>query len=374
MKRIIIKVGTSVITEDNGKICSERTEGLARGILSARSRGIEVALVSSGAIAAGMERLGLQERPTDIDMLQAVAAVGQGMLVHMYSNLFSAGGQVAAQVLLTRHDLSHRTQYLNARNTLEKLFGMGIIPVINENDTVATEEITFGENDLLAALVAGLVSADTLILLTDIEGLYSADPRVSQDAVLIERVERITPEIEAMAGERGSNLSSGGMASKLQAARIAVSTGAETFIACGREPGIIEQIIDGKGKGTVFPATRNLPARKRWLGYALRSYGQLAVDRGAAKALLTRTKSLLPAGVVSVQGDFRRGDCVEILDHRGRLIGRGISCYSAGEAERIKGLRSDQVEEVLGEKGEEIINRDEMLIYDRHRDEDKDGS
>jgi glutamate 5-kinase len=364
MRRIVVKVGTAVITEKSGRISTRRTANLASGIIEARDRGIDVALVSSGAIAAGMEKLGMKTRPRDIETLQAVAAVGQGKLVGTYTDLFQESGVTVGQVLLTQHDLAHRTQYLNARHTMERLFDMGVVPVINENDTVATDEITFGENDMLAALVAGLVGADTLILLTDTGGLYTADPRTSSEARLLERVERITEEVEELAGEAGSDLAIGGMLSKVQAAKVAVSTGADTFIADGRKASILQKIIDGKKPGTFFPATGTVRSRKRWIGYALPSRGRLIVDRGAATALTARRKSLLPAGVTGVEGDFEVGDCVEVVGPDGKIIGRGITSYSSTEAGLIKGLRSPRVAGVLGEKGEEIVHRDELVVFD----------
>jgi glutamate 5-kinase len=364
MRRIVVKVGTAVITEKSGRISARRTANLASGIIEARDRGIDVALVSSGAIAAGMEKLGIRTRPRDIETLQAVAAVGQGQLVGIYTDLFQEGGVTAGQVLLTQHDLAHRTQYLNARHTIERLFDMGVVPVINENDTVATDEITFGDNDMLAALVAGLVGADTLILLTDTGGLYTADPRTSSDARLLERVERITEEVEELAGETGSDLALGGMSSKVQAAKVAVSTGADTVIADGRKASILQKVIEGKKPGTFFPATGNVRSRKRWIGYALPSRGRLIVDQGAATAVTARRKSLLPAGVTGVEGDFEVGDCVEVVNPDGKIIGRGISSYSSTEAGLIKGLRSSRVAGILGEKGEEIVHRDELVVFD----------
>lgn len=361
---MVVKVGTATITEKSGRISARRTANLAAGIVEARRRGVDVSLVSSGAIAAGMERLGLKSRPRDMKTLQAVAAVGQGVLVRAYTDLLGESGVTAGQVLLTRHDMTHRAQYLNARHTMERLFEMGVVPVINENDTVATDEITFGDNDMLAALVAGLVGADLLVLLTDTRGLYTADPRRSDDARLIERVDRITGDIEGLGGEAGSDLALGGMSSKVQAAKVAVSTGVDTMIADGRKATVLQQILDGKRPGTFFPATVKVRSKKRWIGYALRCHGSLVVDQGAASALTAGRKSLLPAGVTGVRGEFEVGDCVEIVSQDGTVIGRGITSYSAEEAERIMGLRSSQVAKLLGEKGEEIIHRDELVVFD----------
>lgn len=363
-KRIVIKVGTTIITEESGRVNRERARGLVDQIAMVRGRDIDVALVSSGAIAAGMEKMGLGERPSDIESLQAVAAIGQGLLLHMYTDMLGASGLAAGQVLLTQHDMTQRQQYLNARRTMERLFQMGVVPIINENDTVATEELTFGDNDTLAALVASLAGADLLVLLTDTGGLHTADPREQPDARLLPRVDRITREIESLAGEPGSGLSSGGMYSKVQAAKIAVRSGVGAVIADGRMPGTIADILDGKPTGTCFPATGRVKSKKHWIGYARRSRGRLLVDKGAASAVTVGQGSLLPAGVVDVEGDFAAGDCVDIVDAEGNLIGRGLSSYSVDEARRIKGLRSREIADVLGEEGGEIVHRDELVVFD----------
>ncbi len=363
MRRIVVKVGTATITEGSCRMSEEKIAVIVDQIAEAASRGVNVALVSSGAIAAGIERLGLEERPKDMETLQAVASVGQGLLIRLYADEFTRRGVTAGQVLLTREDLSHRRQYLNARHTLERLFGMGVVPIINENDTTATDEITFGDNDMLAALVASLVGADMLLLLTDTGGLYTEDPRLSEDADLIERVERITEEIEDMGGDAGSPMALGGMSSKVQAAKVAVSTGVAAIIADGREPGVITDVVGGATPGTYFPPLRKVRSKKRWIGYARRSSGRLVIDEGAANALVSRRKSLLPAGVLEVEGEFEVGDCVDIVGPGGRLIGRGITSYGFEEARKIIGLRSDQIRRVLGEKGEEIVNRDELVVF-----------
>lgn len=363
IKRIVVKVGTATVTDESGRVSEERIASLAGEMAAAAGRGVQIALVSSGAISAGIERLGLGERPRDMETLQAAAAVGQGLLIRMYTDAFTREKVTAGQVLLTREDLSHRRQYLNARHTLDRLFEMGVVPVINENDTTATEEISFGDNDMLAALVASLAGADMLLLLTDTEGLYTEDPRLSEEACLIERVERITDEIECMGGEAGSALSLGGMSSKVQAAKVAVSTGVAALIADGRRPGVITAVLEGRRPGTYFPPSRKVRSRKRWIGYARRSSGRLVIDGGAANALVSRRKSLLPAGLLEVEGEFEVGDCVDIVGPDGELIGRGITSYGHEEARKIIGLRSDQIRRVLGEKGEEIVNRDELVVF-----------
>ena len=363
IRRMVVKVGTAIIAEQSGRISRERAAKVASGIVDARNRDIDVVLVSSGAIAAGMERLGLETRPKDMESLQAAASVGQGILVGMYTDLFGERGVTVGQVLLTQHDMTHRKQYLNARHTIERLFDMGVVPVINENDTVATEEISFGENDMLAALVASLVGADLLVLLTDTAGLHTADPRRSEGARLIQRVDMITEDIESLGGETGSELALGGMSSKVQAAKVAVSTGVSTIIADGREPSIIKDILDGEEPGTFFLAAEKVRSKKRWIGYARGSRGRLLIDEGAAMALVAKRKSLLPAGVVAVEGDFDVGDSVDIVGPGGSVLGRGISSYSFKEADSIKGLRSDQIKKILGEKGEEIVHRDELVMF-----------
>jgi len=362
IRRMVIKVGTATITERSGRISPERVGALTSQISAAREKGIDVAVVSSGAIAAGMERLGMTERPDSVQTLQAVAAVGQGALVRIYTDIFATAGITAGQVLLTQHDITRRQQYLNARHTLETLFELGVVPVINENDTVATEEITFGDNDMLAALVASLVGADVLVLLTDAEGLFTEDPRVSEGATLIKRVEKVTCEIEEMGGDAGV-LGLGGMSSKLEAAKAAAETGVSVVIADGRSPDTINELLAGKEPGTFFKASGKVPAKKHWIGYARISKGKLFVDEGAEKALQSRGKSLLPAGVVKVEGSFSVGDCVDIIGPDGRLIARGLSSYDSDEAARVQGLRSNQITGVLGEKGEEIVHRDELTVF-----------
>lgn len=362
LKRIVVKVGTATITERSGRISARRLGSLAGQVAEATSRGVQVAVVSSGAIAAGMEKLKMEDRPSDIGALQAVAAVGQGALIRRYTDTFARRGMVAGQVLVTQHDLTHRQQYLNARHTLDTLFEMGVVPVVNENDTVATEEITFGDNDMLAALVASLCSADLLVLLTDTAGLYTEDPRRSEEARLIRRVEKVTSEIEEIGGEAGE-LGLGGMSSKVQAAKAASEAGVRAVIADGRAPTTIIEILDGESPGTFFPACGTMTAKKHWIGYAKMSKGRLMVDEGAARALLSRGKSLLPAGVLKVEGTFRVGDCVDIIGPDGAVIGRGLASYDSKEARKVKGMRSDQAATLLGEPGAEMVHRDEMTVF-----------
>ena len=364
IRRMVVKVGTGTIAEESGRISRVRVTGLVDQVVSARNRGIDVALVSSGAIAAGMEKMGYERRPSDMESLQAVAAVGQGILVHIYADIFGASGVPVGQVLLTQYDMTHRQQYLNARQALERLFEMGVVPIVNENDTVATEEIKFGENDLLAALVASLTGADLLVLLTDTAGLHTADPRKHEGATLLRRVERITDDIQELGGEAGGRLGSGGMSSKVQAAKIAVSSGVHAIIADGRSTGIVSDILDGKEVGTYFPPSAKVSSKKHWIGYAKMSSGSLVIDDGAAKAIMEAGKSLLPAGVVEAEGEFQAGDALDIVDRKGKVIGRGLSNYDAAEAKRIMGLHSDKIAEIIGERAEEMIHRDLMVVYE----------
>lgn len=363
IKRIVVKAGSAIITEESGRIDRHRAGELAAQIADIKSRGIDVVLVSSGAIAAGMEKLGIDERPENIETLQAVASVGQGLLVHMYAELFGGLGITVGQVLLTQQDLSHRQNYLNSRNTLTRLLRIGVVPVVNENDTVSTEEITFGDNDMLAGLVSSLVRADLMVLLTDIGGLYTADPRSCEEARLLDRVDTITDEIEELGGEPGTRMSVGGMSSKIQAVKAATSTGVNSVIANGCEPEVLNRILNGEKAGTYFPASGYVGQRKHWIGYARKSAGRLIIDAGAVNALVEAGGSLLPAGVMGVEGDFAVGDCVDIVGKDGELIGRGESSYNAGEVARIKGLRSEQIAEVLGETGEEVVHRDVMVVF-----------
>lgn len=362
-KRVVVKVGSAVITEESGRIDRNNAGELVAQLAGLMEDGAEVILVSSGAIAAGMEKMNIEVRPEEIETLQAVASVGQGLLVQMYADLFCDIGITVGQVLLTQQDMSHRQHYLNARSTLSKLLKMKVLPVVNENDTVATDEITFGDNDMLAGLVSTLVDADLMVLLTDTDGLFTADPRLSGDARLIHRVEKITGEIEELCGEAGSRVSTGGMSSKIQAVKVAASAGINSVIANGKRPGLLAGIVAGEEIGTFFNSSKRIGLRKHWIGYAKMSSGKLIVDEGAARALVEGGRSLLPAGVQEVEGHFKVGDSVDIVTVDGELIARGVSSYSSEESSRIKGLRSDQVSELLGEAGEEIVHRDVLTVF-----------
>lgn len=364
VKRVVVKVGSSTLTHSNGRLNLQRMEALVRQLADLHNCGLEVILVTSGAVGAGIGKLGLKRRPRTIPEKQAAAAVGQGILLHMYEKLFAEYGQTVAQILLTREDMAHRTRFLNARNALFTLLTMEVIPIINENDAVAVEEIKFGDNDTLSALVASLVEADLLILLSDIAGLYDADPRSHPEARLLSWVEEITPEIEAMAGGAGSSLGTGGMATKIQAARIAVSSGTAMVIADGSRPGVIQSILAGEAVGTWFkPQAHPLQARKRWIAFGQGSKGRLVVDEGAVRALVKGRKSLLASGLVAVEGSFSEGQVVTVVDREGREVARGLVNYSAAELNQIKGLKTDAIEKLLGHKNyDEVIHRDNLVV------------
>lgn len=362
VKRLVVKVGTSSITHSTGRLNLFQLEMLARQLTDLNNQGLEVVLVSSGAIGAGVGKLGLSRRPRTIPEKQAVAAIGQGHLLHMYEKFFAEYGMTVGQVLLTREDFADRRRFLNARNTLLALLKMGVIPVINENDTVAVDEIKLGDNDNLAALVAGLLDADLLILLSDIDGLYTGDPRTDRDARIIYQVTEITPEIEDLAGGVGSNLGTGGMVTKIQAARIAMHSGMVTIIARAAEKDVLRKILAGEMVGTAFWPSARLRNKQRWIAYGSAIRGKIFIDRGAARALLENGKSLLPSGVTGVEGSFGIGNTVSVI-YGDREIARGIVNYSNGELETIKGLRSGEIAGVLGYKDyDEVIHRDNMVL------------
>jgi len=321
-----------------------------------------VILVSSGAIAVGRRHLGLTGRTLRLEEKQAAAATGQIRLAHAYQETLARHGITVAQILLTLDDTEERRRYLNARATLGTLLKLGIVPVINENDTVATSEIRFGDNDRLAARVAAMISADTLVLLSDIDGLYTADPRKDRAARHLSRITEITPEIEAMAGEAPPGYSSGGMVTKLAAARVALAAGCRMAIADGRRMHPLQAVADGATCSWFVPAANPLTARKTWIAGSLKPVGTLTVDDGALAAL-NAGKSLLPAGVVRVEGRFERGDAVRVVDRAGREVARGLSAYSAADAERIKGHKSREIAAVLGYRGrDEMIHRDDLVL------------
>ncbi len=366
MSRWVIKVGSSLLT-DLGQGLNETLIGAwVEQIAALRTQGIEVVLVSSGAVAEGMKRLGWKQRPKTLHQLQAAAAVGQMGLIQAYESRFSRHGMHTAQVLLTHDDLSHRERYLNARGTLRELLRLGVVPIVNENDTVVIEEIKFGDNDTLAALVANLVEAELLVILTDQPGMYTADPNMDPEAVLIEQAEAGDPALEKMAGRgKPGQLGRGGMVTKVRAAAIAARSGANTVIAAGRQPDILEAVARGeRGAGTWLMASQEpLAARKRWLAGHLQTRGRLLLDAGAVEVLRHAGRSLLPVGVRAVEGDFRRGEAVLCVGPDGREVARGLANYSAGEARKIIGHSSEQIESILGYVSEpELIHRDNLVL------------
>ncbi|MBO8126172.1 MAG: glutamate 5-kinase [Firmicutes bacterium] len=364
--RIVIKVGTTTLTYPNGKLHYAAIEKLVRDIADLQNSGREVILVSSGAVGAGMGRLGRASRPKTIPEKQAVAAVGQGLLMQIYERLFSQYGQVVAQVLLTREDICDRQRYLNARNALFTILSLGAIPIINENDTVAVDELKFGDNDTLSALVASLVDADLLIILSDIDGVYDVDPRVNPGATLLpdlsfpELIQRVNP------GGAGTGMGTGGMYTKLEAARIATTAGTGVIIANGAEPNILSRLCAGEELGTyIAPKTSRLRSRERWIAFNLPRAGRIIVDDGAYQAIKYRGKSLLPSGIRGIEGEFSAGEAVEVITPSGQPFARGIVNYSSGEIEKIAGRQSSEIEDILGYKYyTEVIHRDNLVLID----------
>jgi len=363
-KRIVVKVGTSTLTHSTGKLNFFRIEKLVRELSDLANQGKEIILVTSGAVGAGVDRLGLKEKPTTIPEKQAMAAVGQGILMHMYEKLFGEYGQTVAQVLLTRENSVKHKQYMNSRNALLTLLKMGVIPVINENDAIAVDELKIGDNDTLSATVATLVDADVLIILSDIEGVYTANPQSDPAATLILEIKDITPEIEALAGGAGSKLGTGGMFTKIQAAKIAVNSGVTMVIASGNRDGIVRDVLNGRELGTVFPAKEyHLKVRKSWLAFGTRIDGGILVDEGCERAMLEDGSSLLAAGIVAVEGTFDKGNTVRVLSRQGREIARGSVNYNAEELQKIIGRSTKDFLEILGTKYyDEVIHRDNMVL------------
>ncbi|GAB4179988.1 MAG: glutamate 5-kinase [Rhodocyclaceae bacterium] len=362
-RRLVVKVGSALVTDNGARLALERLAEWARQIAALRAGGREVLLVSSGAIAAGMQRLGWKARPAAMNELQAAAAVGQMGLAQAYESCFSQHGLTSAQILLTHEDLADRLRYLNARSTLNALLRLGVVPVINENDTVVTDEIRFGDNDTLGALVANLVEADALVILTDQAGLYTADPRLDPSASLVREHRAGDAVLEAMAGGAGSGIARGGMITKLRAAQRAARSGAHTVIASGHEPDVLPRLARGEPLGTLlYAAASPLAARKQWLADHLQLAGSLILDAGAVEALGSG-KSLLPVGVTAVEGEFRRGAAVACRAPGGREIARGLINYSSAEARRIARHPSTQIERLLGYMDEpELIHRDNLVL------------
>jgi glutamate 5-kinase len=362
--RVVVKVGSSLVTNDGRGLDHDALARWAEQIARLVEQGKQVVLVSSGAIAEGMQRLGWTKRPKAINELQAAAAVGQTGLVQAYESIFRGHKLHAAQVLLTHEDMADRKRYLNARTTLRTLLDLKGVPIINENDTVSTDEIKLGDNDTLGALVTNLIEADCLVILTDQKGLYTSDPRNDPQARLVEEAHAGDPELEKMAGGAGSSVGTGGMLTKILAAKRAARSGAHTIIASGREENVLLRLASGELIGTQLLArTVPMTARKQWLADHLQVHGKLHLDDGAVKALLDEGKSLLPVGVREVSGDFERGEVVACINAEGREIARGLVNYSAIEARRIAGVASNRIESVLGYVDEiELIHRDNLVI------------
>ena len=364
-KRIVIKVGTSTITYANGKRNFSQIDRLAREISDLQNQGKEMILVTSGAVAVGVDRMGLPGKPKTIPVKQAAAAVGQGVLMHTYEKFFADYGQIVAQVLITKTEAIDRHRYTNTRNTFMELMRQRVIPIVNENDVVALDELKIGDNDNMSALVAGIVDADLVIILSDVDGLYTANPQTHPDAVIVPEVAEITPEIEASAGGVGSARGTGGMATKIQAAKAATSSGIHLVIASGTEKNAITRVLQGEELGTLFVSRENrLQFRKRWLAFGAKIAGSIVVDDGCAKAIRKAGGcSILPAGVFAVQGEFLPGSTVSVIDKDAHELARGLVHYSSAELEQIKGCNSGEIANILGHKNfDEVIHRDDLVI------------
>lgn len=367
IQTIVVKIGTSSLTStESGSLALSTIANLVETLSLLRAQGHRVILVSSGAVGVGCRRLGFAARPKTISMKQAVAAVGQGRLMRVYDDLFSSLNQPIAQVLLTRTDLVQRSRYVNIYRTFRQLLQLGVIPIVNENDTVAVEELKFGDNDTLSALVASLIEADWLFLLTDVDRLYSADPRYNPDAKPIHRVDRLEQlmDLNVVAGEQGSQWGTGGMATKLTAAQIATSAGVQTVITEGRDPRNIIKILKGEQIGTYFiPHPKPSNARKRWIANNLVPVGRLYLDEGAVRAICTGGKSLLAAGIIELEGEFQRQDAVQVCTAKGEEIARGIVNYSYQDLRKIMGRRSEEIPQLLGYTGADtVIHRDNLVL------------
>ena len=363
-RRLVVKVGSGQITSPGEGLDARRIAALAADVAALVGDRREVVLVSSGAIVAGTARLGLSAKRRSIPERQAAAAVGQSSLMWHYEQAFKRHGIAVGQVLLTSQDISDRGRYLNARNTLLALLDFRVLPVVNENDTVAVEEIKVGDNDNLAALVAHLIDADLLVLLTDVDGLYSADPRRDASATRIDTVEAVTEDIRRLCFDEAGRVSVGGMITKLEAAQKASASGIPMVIANGREHGVLGRVVKGEALGTYFlPRDDRLAARKRWIAFAVPPQGRLTVDAGARKALTEKGKSLLPSGLVEVMGEFRAGEVVALAEPEGDDFARGLVNYDAGELRKIRGAKTAEIEKALGYKGlAEVIHRDNLVV------------
>ena len=364
VKRVVIKVGSRVLTIEDGSLDRQVIATLCADIAALEQQGVEVVLVSSGAVAAGRAAVRVSDQSLSIPQKQAAAAIGQPLLMQAYQEACSPAGKTTAQILLTADDLADRSRFLHAKATIEALLSVGSLPIINENDSVAVAEIKFGDNDNLSALVTSLVEADLLLILTDIDGLYSANPCDDPSATLIETVDVITDAVEQMAGGSSSNVGTGGMATKVAAAKKATSFGVPTVLAAGKRPGIVRAVMQGESVGTLFlPCRQGLKRRKQWIGFGMRPKGTIVVDAGARRAVDRQGTSLLPSGIRQVSGQFERGSCVRICDEAGVEFARGVTEYGRGEIEQLIGAQSDQIEARLGYRyGDEIIHRNNLVV------------
>jgi len=370
VKRVIVKIGSGVISSEAGL---DRTmlAAIAEDLCDLRQQGLEIIVVSSGAVAAGKCQLGITGRPQTIPQKQAAAAIGQTRIIRAYKETFIDRGHMVAQVLLTRDDLSNRRRYLNARNTLSTLLEYGVTPIVNENDTVVVEEIRFGDNDNLSALVTSLVEGDLLLILSDVDGFYDGDPSLNPDAKLIGVVERITPKLESLAGDSKGTLGTGGMSTKIKAAKRVGLAGVGTLIVNGRTPHILRKVFAGENVGSYFlPAQSKMTAKKRWIAFSKKPRGKLLVDEGAYRAVVELGKSLLPSGICGIEGSFERGDAVRLCDRQGNEFAKGVTSYSQPELLRIAGKQSSAIEATLGYKyRDEIIYRDDMVLTIEDKEE-----
>lgn len=366
IKKMIIKIGSSSLTTEKGKLDKTNIKKFVDEVSSLIKKGIEIIIVTSGAIAAGLESLKISEKPDDLALLQAAASIGQVELMSLYSDLFSKNNIKIGQILLTHEDTTRREQYLNIKNTIRNLINLKVIPVINENDSVALDEIKFGDNDRLAAMVAVLAEADILVILTDIEGMYDRDPRIYGDARLLSFIDSIDKDIEDAAGGIGSTYGIGGMQSKVKAAKICSFSGIGTIIACSRVENVLDKIISGENTGTFFAPQvgKKVKSVKKWIAFGKRSRGIIVIDKGAEEAVLNKGRSVLAVGIVEVNGKFSRGDTLKVLSHDGKLVAKGITNFSSEEIEKIKGKNR---EKILSEFGvsmcDEVIHRDCLVVF-----------
>ncbi|MFD2612084.1 glutamate 5-kinase [Paenibacillus gansuensis] len=362
MRRIVVKIGSSSLTSDEGGLNREKIAFFAGELAARKQAGDQVLLVTSGAVAAGFRAIGYSSRPKAVHEKQAAAAVGQALLMQAYNEAFSAYGIGTAQVLLTRFDFSNRKRVNNALMTVNELLSRGAVPIVNENDTVAVDELKFGDNDTLSALVANLCKAQQLVIITDTDGLYTADPRNNPDARKLERIDAVTDDIYRIAGGSGSSVGTGGMRSKVEAARIAMRGGIPVFVGRVAEPGDLQTAVSGDGKGTYFDTKQhNLSTKKQWLGFHSQPSGQVMVDEGAEAALRSGGKSLLPVGVREVSGEFHPGDVIEVINRSNLPVGRGVSNYASWQVRAVAGLSTDEVQKRVDVHRIEVIHRDEWF-------------